>query len=217
MIIYKNLDRGQWAEQKLNSVFELLVNKTVSDIGSGFGWFGTIVKKKGLEWQPFDYVTKIKESTIWDLNDSVPEDKKQPGFVIFLEVLEHLSNPELGIKNISEHIEKGGYMALSTPNPLSAKSKFEMFFKGQLYAFQPKHLIEHHVFVPLPHVVKFYLEKNGFEIIEEAVIGNDIIFPKIQFSLNFMKSLFRFLVLKFLVFLDPSSIGHTQAFFVKKR
>ncbi|QYS86593.1 hypothetical protein JJC03_00455 [Flavobacterium oreochromis] len=46
MIIYKNLDRGQWAEQKLNSVFELLVNKTVSDIGSGFGWFGTIVKKK---------------------------------------------------------------------------------------------------------------------------------------------------------------------------
>jgi hypothetical protein len=66
-----------------------------------------------------------------------------------MEVLEHLSNPELGIRNIAEYMEKGAYMVLTTANPLSAESKFSYLFKNNLYAFQPKNLREHHVYVPL--------------------------------------------------------------------
>jgi Methyltransferase domain len=213
---YKDLDRGKWAELKLKGVLDKLPNNVVSDIGSGFGWFKPIVQNLDLHWQPFDYIKKIEESTIWDLNNPVPDHMKRPGFVVFLEVLEHLSNPELGIKNISNHMEKGAYMVLTTPNPLSAESKFSMLFKNNLYAFQPKHLVEHHVYVPLPHVVKFHLENNGLEIIEMATIGK-LSRPKKTFTINYLKALIQYIIIKAFVFISPDSKGHTQAFFVLKK
>lgn len=213
---YKNIHRGQWAELKLSEVIDKLPNKVVSDIGSGWGWFKPIIEKYNLEWQPFDYVKKIDESTIWDLNNPVPENKKKPGFVIFLEVLEHLANPELGIRNISKHVESGAYMVLTTPNPLSAQSKINMLLRNNLYAFQPKHLVEHHVFVPLPHVVKFYLENNGFEILEFATIGN-FEKPKFSFKFGMVKTLIHYFMVKTLILFRPESNGNTQAFFVRKK
>jgi SAM-dependent methyltransferase len=213
---YKNLNRGQWAEVKLSEVVDKLPNKIVSDIGSGFGWFKPIVEKFNLQWQPFDYFKKIEESTIWDLNNPVPENKINPGFIVFLEVLEHLSNPELGIKNISDHIKSGGYMALTTPNPLSAESKLTLLFKNNLYAFQPKHLIEHHVFVPLPHIVRFHLENNGFEVLEIATIGK-LSLPKFRIKFNYLKEMIYYSLLQLLVVFKPESKGHTQAFFVLKK
>lgn len=212
---YKNTDRGTWAEQKLSEVIDQLPNTTVSDIGSGFGWFGPIIQKFNLHWQPFDYVRKIEQSTIWDLNNPVPPNMKRPGFVIFLEVLEHLSNPELGIRNIADHMEIGSFMALTTPNPLSAESKVNFIFKNNLSYFQPKHLIEHHVYVPLPHVVQFHLENNGFEIIEVATIGN-VRFPAFIFSHRYVNALIHFTFMKILIAFRPESEGCTQAFFVKK-
>jgi hypothetical protein len=213
---YKNLDRGQWAELKLSEVINKLPNEIVSDIGAGFGWFKPIAEKFNLEWQPFDFVKKIEESTMWDLNNATPDNMQRPGFVILLEVLEHLSNPELGIQNISNHIEKGGYMVVTTPNPFSAASKFTMLFKNSLYTFQEKHLIEHHVYVPLPHIVKFHLENNGFEVIDMETIG-EVIIPKFYFSLNYLKGLVHYFILKFFVLIKPESNGHTQAYFVIKK
>nr|WP_315182259.1 methyltransferase domain-containing protein [uncultured Flavobacterium sp.] len=213
---YKNLDRGQWSELKLSEVVTKLPNKIVSDIGAGFGWFRPSVEKFNLEWQPFDFVRKIQESTMWDLNHKAPENVKTPGFVVFMEVLEHLSNPELGIQNIAEHIETGGYMVLTTPNPFSAESKFTYLFKNNLYAFQPKHLVEHHVYVPLPHVVRFHLENNGFEVLESATIGA-VIAPKVAFTLKYVKELVRYLFLQLFVAFHPESKGHTQGFFVVKK
>lgn len=213
---YSNLDRGNWAALKLSSVVDVLPNRVVSDIGSGWGWFRPIVEKFNLEWQPFDFVKKIEESTIWDLNHKAPENVKTPGFVVFMEVLEHLPNPELGIRNIAEHMETGGYMVLTTPNPLSAESKFTYLFKNNLYAFQPKHLREHHVYVPLPHVVRFHLENNGFEVLESATIG-DVIAPKIAFTPQYFKVLVRYLFLQLFVAFHPESKGHTQGFFVVKK
>lgn len=213
---YKNLNRGQWAELKLSEVVNQLPNNIVSDIGSGFGWFRPIVEKFNLQWQPFDYVKKIEESTIWDLNNATPENMQKPGFVVFLEVLEHLSNPELGIKNISNHIEKGGYMVVTTPNPFSAESKLTLVLKNNLYAFQPKHLIEHHVYVPLPHIVQFHLENNGFEVLETATIGK-LSLPKFRMQFNYFKELVLYFFLQLLVLFKPESKGHTQTFFVLKK
>jgi hypothetical protein len=213
---YSNLDRGNWAALKLSSVVDVLPNRVVSDIGSGWGWFRPIVERFNLEWQPFDFVKKIEESTIWDLNHKAPENVKTPGFVVFMEVLEHLSNPELGIRNIAEHMETGGYMVLTTPNPLSAESKITYLFQNNLYAFQTKHLREHHVYVPLPHVVRFHLENNGFEVLESATIG-DVIAPKIAFTPQYFKVLVRYLFLQLFVAFHPESKGHTQGFFVVKK
>jgi len=216
-MIVKNLNCGrtEWAIQKLDEVRNQLEFNVVSDVGSGWGGFEKYLTDRNLMWQPFDYVKKINESIIWDLNSPSPSGVKTPDFVLFMEVLEHLSNPELGIKHISNHIKKDGYMVLSTPNPLSAKSRFTSFFKGQLYAFQPKHLIEHHVFVPLPHVVKYFLENNGFEILEQVTLGG-IPFPKFKFGFNYIKDIIQYFILRTIAFFDPSSKGETLAFFVRK-
>jgi hypothetical protein len=72
------------------------------------------------------------------------------------------------------------------------------------------------VYVPLPHVVKFHLENNGFEILEVATIGN-IQLKKFKISIHYIKDLIGFLFLKFFVLLKPESKGHTQAFFVVKK
>lgn len=211
---HKNLNRGDWAEMKLRAVKADLPNKVVSDIGSGFGWFGPKIKKLGLVWQPFDYVMKIDESIHWDLNEPVNNTVSKPGFILLLEVLEHLPNPELSLKHISEHMESGGYIAITTPNPFYAKSKFSMMFKNQLYTFQPKHLIEHHVFVPLPHVVVFYLKKHGFEILEIGVLGS-LKRPPLQFNFNYLKGILKYSMERMLGN-SKQSRGETQYFFARK-
>ncbi|MGO4821828.1 MULTISPECIES: class I SAM-dependent methyltransferase [unclassified Flavobacterium] len=216
MINYKKLDRSQWVEAKLKQVINQLPNKTISDIGAGFGWFQPIAQRFQMEWQPFDYIRKIDASVIWDLNNPAAATSKKPGFVVFLEVLEHLSNPELGIRNIANHIVTGGFIAITTPNPLSAASKFSMLFKNALYAFQDKHLVEHHVYVPLPHIVKFHLENNGFEIIEMATIGK-IIRPKFYFHFNYVKDVVHYIILKLFALQRAESCGHTQAYFAIKK
>ncbi|NER12179.1 methyltransferase domain-containing protein [Leptobacterium flavescens] len=213
--IYKKYNRDQWTKAKLEEVKDKLPNNVVSDIGSGHGYFEPMVAGMGLEWNPYDYVRKIEKVTIWDLNDPPPEGSPRPGFVIFLEVLEHLSNPELGIRNISDHILKDGYMVLSTPNPLYAKSKLNLIIKSQLYAFQPKHLEEHHVFVPLPHVVQYFLERNGFRLLEYGTLGQAAI-PKLRWSFNYIKDLIKFGVEKIFTLFDNRAIGHSQVFFAQK-
>ncbi len=213
---YKHLDRGQWAELKLKEVLPALPNKVISDIGAGFGWFGPVVKKLNLTWQPFDYVKKIEETKTWDLNTPAPKDVKPAGGIIFLEVLEHLSNPGLGLKNLSVHLENGGYIFLSCPNPFFARSKITMLTKNQLYAFQPKHIEEHHVFVPLPHVVEFFLNNYNFEIVEQAIIGN-LYKPKFELHFNYIKSLIKYFLECVLVLINPQAQGHTQGFVAIKR
>lgn len=215
-VFYKGLKRDEWSEQKLSSVKHTLPNTIVSDIGAGWGYFKKNVDKHNLIWQPFDYVDKIPEAQRWDLNNPAPKEAENPGYVNFLEVYEHLANPELGIKNISNHLVKGGYLALSCPNPFYVKSKFTMIFKDRLYAFQPKHLVEHHVNIPLPHIIEFYLENHGFKILEKAIIGEHYK-PKLKLSVNGFKDWVKFVLEKVLGGTSIMSKGHTQVYFAVKQ
>ncbi|MCI2228389.1 class I SAM-dependent methyltransferase [Polaribacter sp. MSW13] len=165
---FKN--RTDFANSMMDKYFKNLPNCIVSDIGSGWGNMKKSIKSRGFQWQPFDYVRKIEEAQIWDLNEHAPITSKKAGGVIFLEVLEHLANPLLGLTNIYNSMEKGGVLILTTPNPQSSKNTLNLFLKGTLYAFQEKHLIEHHVFTPWEHIVRFYLENLGFEIKEYAIV-----------------------------------------------
>jgi 2-polyprenyl-3-methyl-5-hydroxy-6-metoxy-1,4-benzoquinol methylase len=87
-----------------------------------------------------------------------------------LEVLEHLPNPQRSLKNIAGHMEKGGYLILSTPNPQSSKNRLHLLLKGTLYAFQQKHMEEYHVFTPWEHIVTQFLKEAGLEVTEYAIV-----------------------------------------------
>ena len=163
-------NRAEFAYSMLDKYYTLAPNNIVSDIGAGFGHMEDKIKSIGGTWQPFDYYKKMDRSIIWDLNHSYPMETDKAGTVIFLEVLEHLANPLLGIENISEHMQIGGYLILTTPNPQSPQNRLNLLLKGVLYAFQPKHIQEHHVFTPWEHIVRFFLTSSGFEVIEYAIV-----------------------------------------------
>ena len=163
-------DRGKFATKMLHKYISESPNKIVSDIGAGFGHMRKEIESVGAKWQPFDYVKKMSESIIWNLNEPAPKSVDNAGVVIFLEVLEHLDNPLLGIQNISTHTEKGGVLILTTPNPQSSKNTLSLFLRGSLYAFQEKHIVENHVFTPWKHVVYEFLKRSGFEVLEYAIV-----------------------------------------------
>jgi SAM-dependent methyltransferase len=145
-------------------------NKILSDIGSGWGWLKPYASQFNFKWQPFDYVRKIDEAIIWDLNNPCPSNTQSAGTCVMLEVLEHLPNPLLAIQNIAAHLQPGAIMILSVPNPSWSRNRLHLLQKGTLYAFQKKHLLEHHVFTPWKHIVEFFFEQSGFEVIEYHAI-----------------------------------------------
>ena len=188
-------------------------NKVISDIGAGFGHMEKKIISIGGEWQPFDYYKKMDKSIIWDLNNSFPSQTKKAGSVIFLEVLEHLANPLLGIQNIANHMENGAFLILTTPNPQSSRNRINLFFKGSLFAFQEKHLVEHHVFTPWEHIVKFFLENSGFEILEYSIL--DIQYRNTK-SNNFKEFLLNILE-KFIEKRVPKSAGNSYGIVARKK
>jgi len=199
--IYKN--RGEFANNMLDAYFKKSPNKRVSDIGAGFGHMKMKIDSLNANWQPFDYIKKMEETIIWDLNNECPNSNKKAGTVVFLEVLEHLDNPLLGIQNIAAHIEKGGHLIMTTPNPQSCKNIINMFTKGTLYAFQPKHLEENHVFTPWEHIVRFFLEKSGFEILEYGIVDVDYKKRKV----NSIKDWIKLKIENFIEYRNPKAIG----------
>lgn len=163
-------NRSEFANAMIDKYKDKVPNNFISDIGAGFGHMQQKIESVECFWQPFDYVKKMDFSILWDLNNAAPENTAKAGMVVFLEVLEHLGNPLLGIQNIANHMEKGGILILTTPNPQSSKNRLNLLLKGTLYAFQEKHLVEHHVFTPWEHIVKHFLTQNGFEILEYTIV-----------------------------------------------
>ena len=179
--------RDAFAKEMMQKYANHIQTKIVSDIGSGFGRMQQPVEELGFFWQPFDYVDKIPEATIWDLNNPPPKSAKKASCVLLLEVLEHFANPLLVLENIANHMEKNGVLILTTPNPQSSKNILHLLSKGSLYSFQPKHLEEHHVFTPWEHIVRFFLEKCRFELKEYAIIDVDYQYRKAKNVKDFFK------------------------------
>jgi SAM-dependent methyltransferase len=213
MNIKEYQDRSKFAHEMLDRYFDLAPNNVISDIGAGFGHMEKKIISLGGVWQPFDYYKKMDKSIIWDLNNPYPIDTKKAGCVIFLEVLEHLANPLLGIQNIANHIESGGYLILTTPNPQSARNRINLLFKGVLYAFQEKHIIEHHVFTPWEHIVRFYLEQSGFEILDFGVVD---IQDRATKSKNFKEFLLRMME-RFIERRSPKAAGNSYGIVAKRK
>lgn len=206
-------NRGEFAQAMLDKYGEKVRTKVVSDIGAGFGFMEDPITERGFEWQPFDYYKKIDRSEIWDLNNSAPEGSRSPGIVLMLEVLEHLPNPLLAIKNIAHHLEEGGYFIFSTPNPASSKNRLNLLMKGELYAFGKAHLEEYHVFTPWKHIVEDFLKSAGMELLEYTAVDDNYRRLKPRNIKEFIK----FRIEKFIERKDPYAIGMSYGMVAVKK
>ncbi len=162
--------RFPWAIKSLQSVQYDRI-KNVFDIGSAEGILKKQVLELGLNYQAFDLVTK-GDVEKWNIETEFPYNAVADA-IIFLEVVEHLNNPWLGMKNIAKVIRPDGYLIMSTPNPAWSDSRVSLFRKGVLTMFTKTDLDEnHHVFTPWKHIIFKLLNDNGFEIIRCEPIGN---------------------------------------------
>lgn len=208
-MIFQN--RFKFAENMLQKYCtNLPIGAKILDIGSGYSPMRAFVIKSGFRWQPVDYVQKIPEAIIWDLNSAAPKEVEEVNMAIMLEVLEHLPNPRISLEHISEKIKAGGYLILSVPNPGWSKNRLCLLFKGYLYAFSERHLAEHHVFTTWQHIVEFYLQGIGFELIEKAEILG------IKKSYRNYKEVILSLLEKLIEVFDKESIGASYGLVVRK-
>jgi SAM-dependent methyltransferase len=164
-------ERFRWAFESLSQLHKEGVCGTVFDVGAGAERMRRMVQSLGLKYASFDSSPSTDNVIGWNVEFSCPS-RTLADVVILLEVIEHLSNPGLGLRNIVAAIKRGGYLILSVPNPAWSDSRFSLLRKGVLTMFTQEDLeVNHHVFTPWQHVVFRMLSDSGLAIVASSPIG----------------------------------------------
>lgn len=114
------------------------------DVGCGDGArYGARVRASGVEIHGVD-ISEVAvgaacergiDARIASLSDPLPYANASFDVVICLEVLEHLVNPELVVRQIARVLEPGGFALLSVPNSAFWTTRVELMFTGH---FNPR-------------------------------------------------------------------------------
>jgi SAM-dependent methyltransferase len=117
--------------------------------------------------EPYGEVKKIKTSLVLDnLSDinivkgkieQIKQKDKSFDFVLLMDVLEHVDNPEIAMKEVSRITKKGGNLIISVPNPNYLK------FFGKKF----NEMIGHKRFYT-KRILQNLVEKSGFRVISVA-------------------------------------------------
>ena len=154
--------------QKYGSVE--LMNASVIDIGCGYGWLldyfdsaqrvcGSDISEHAIE------VAKKRspnrEFKVADIQNGVAfEDKFD--LVLAINVIEHLPNPEAGIKGICEALKPGGITLVHLPTINNALNKWEY---KHLYDSDPTH-----IYRPKGSEIRRMFEENGLVTLRDSFL-----------------------------------------------
>lgn len=132
-------------DELLKIVPDLLQCK-ILDLGAGRGRFMIAVLKRGGKisgLEPYDKYIKIakeeslKENLYLDIKEgvgeSLPFGNTEFGFVNMTEVIEHVQDPEIVIKEVGRVLKPGGKVYVSVPNRFGMKDQhFHLYFVNWL-------------------------------------------------------------------------------------
>ncbi len=148
-----------------------LINKTVVDIGSSFGWMekeiGRMGAKEIVGVEPSFEAVKFARKNVKGASFLVGSALKLPvissfaDLVLLFDVIEHVprGSEKQVLKEISRILKKGGILLLSTPNQhvLANLLDIAWYFGHRHYGLSN---------------IKFLLEQTGFEVMEINVRGS---------------------------------------------
>jgi hypothetical protein len=166
-----DLNRYEWANVCMKKIVPNSKNKKVADVGCKNDRLKEKVENIGGEWYGFDLHPKRESVRKWNIEKGNKR-KENFGLVLMLDVIEHLGNPWMGVKNISASMCENGYLVMTTPNPMWSRSRFHALAKGYPSCFDEGDLRDnHHVFTPWPHIVEKML--NDFRLDVEKYVTLD--------------------------------------------
>lgn len=190
---------------------------TVYDVGSGNEKLKEAVLDLGMTYYSFDLFPPNDNVRRWDIEQPFPYDGKAH-IVIMLEVIEHLNNPYLCLQNIFNVIEEGGHLLLSTPNPSWSGARLYLLKHGVLGMFTEQDLeLNHHVFTPWWHIVRYMLQSVGFNNLKRYHLGKKtsiVAYP--IWGVKLPGRLFFRLIKKIIEWSDSKAIGALYAIESKK-
>lgn len=108
----------------------------ILDLGCGDGKtgkrlfdLGFSVEACDMDRQRFEFHSEIP-FTEGNLDSPLPYKDNSFDYVVFMEVIEHIYNPNFVISEIRRVLRGGGRLLLSTPNILNLRSRFRFLFEG---------------------------------------------------------------------------------------
>jgi len=147
-----NLDYGLSTDKILNKVVEIFKRKFSAhsigknlDIGSGTGALVSLIKTYSPGFQPtcVDYTSELLQDKtvkvdVVDLNlEKLPYEDGYFDFVSCTEVIEHLENYRLVIRETYRVSKNGGVVVFTTPNTLNLLSRVRYMWTGFQNLFGP--------------------------------------------------------------------------------
>jgi len=175
------------------------------DLGCGYGRFMTAVSKRfpnikisGLDDSKSEVSEavrsglKVKQA---NLNEKIPLKSDSCGIVFSGEVIEHLNNPDLFLRECNRILKKGGYLVLTTPNLCAWYNRILMLFgvqplflepsteskligAGFIKKFKKESEPVGHIRIFTCAALKDLLEKEGFRVLDVRGAIFDQGFPK---------------------------------------
>ncbi|MDX2226057.1 MAG: methyltransferase domain-containing protein [Verrucomicrobiae bacterium] len=161
----------------------------VTDLGCSDGQLLSILHGEGyrnLTGVGFHVSAPPPIKTVTGVDLSVPGWAAQlPGkqsLALATDVIEHLCNP-LGFLNECSHIlEPGGLLLLTFPNVHNLRSRIAYMLTGRFSGFfgpnmRPEmELYDQHIWIPNRHLLRYFLEKSGFETLHVGYVHGPGVF-----------------------------------------
>ena len=173
------------AHTRLRRVMQLvgdIKGKQVLDIGCARGYLGARIKAIGnyvagmeLSERAAEQARQVLDKVVvFDLEKGWPEELANEKFdlIIMAEVLEHVFDPVVVLKNVHRALNDGGHIIITTPNFMVWTHRIKFLFGKFAYTDQGALDFGHIRFFTYPYLRKI-LEKSGF-VLE---IEKHIIFP----------------------------------------
>lgn len=157
-------------DSRLKYIKKFINNQDVLDFGAGDisdRYFAKYIKKYSKSYAAVEINEKRAKNLIkkgLDIKIGNCENinlNKKFGVIIAGDIIEHLDNPGLFLKNVKNHLKKNGVFIINTPNAFSINRIIMSFLKLGNLKQHPEH-----TFLFTEQLLRLIIKRNGFNIKE---------------------------------------------------